>query len=286
MHIILGGTGHVGSALAETLLERGEAVTVVSHSSSAQPAWERKGAKFAVVDVHDVDALHRVLKRGRRLFLLNPPADPATDTDAVEKASLRAILAALDGSGLEKIVAESTYGAQDRERSGDLGILYDMEQALRAQPIAFSVIRAAYYMSNWDASLRSAREHGKVLSFYPADFALPMVAPRDLGRVAADLITEPAANTGTHHVEGPQPYSPADVAAAFAQALGREVEVDVVPRAQWVVAYRKLGFSEAAATSYADMTAVTLDERYQPAHDPVRGQIGLQAYIQGLVDRS
>lgn len=286
MHIILGGTGHVGSALAETLLERGEAVTVVSRSRSARQAWERKGAQFAVVDVHDVDALRALLKRGRRLFLLNPPADPATDTDAVEKASLRAILSAIDGSGLEKIVAESTYGAQDRERSGDLGILYDMEQALRAQPIAFSVIRAAYYMSNWDASLQSAREHGKVLSFYPADFALPMVAPRDLGRVAAELITAPVADTGTHHVEGPRPYSPADVADAFAQALGREVEVEVVPRAQWVPAYRKLGFSEAAAKSYADMTAVTLDEDYPIPGEPIRGQVDLAAYIQDLVDKS
>ncbi|KRB03392.1 NmrA family NAD(P)-binding protein [Lysobacter sp. Root690] len=285
MHIILGGTGHVGSALAETLLERGEAVTVVSRNTSAREAWERRGARFAVVDVQDVDALRRLLQRGRRLFLLNPPAAPATDTDAVEKANLRAILAAIEGSDLEKIVAESTYGAQDRDRSGDLGILYDMEQALRAQPTPFSVIRAAYYMSNWDASLHSAREHGKVLSFYPADFSLPMVAPRDLGRVAADLITEPVANTGMHHVEGPRAYSPADVADAFAQALGREVEVEVVPRAQWVAAYQKLGFSEAAAKSYADMTAVTLDKSYRPAHDPVRGQVSLQAYVQGLVDR-
>lgn len=285
MHIILGGTGHVGSALAETLLERGEAVTVVSRNASARPAWERKGAQFAVVDVRDVDALRRLFERGRRLFLLNPPADPATDTDAVEKANLRAILAAIEGSGLEKIVAESTYGAQDRDRSGDLGILYAMEQALRAQPIAFSVIRAAYYMSNWDESLRSAREHGKVLSFYPADFTLPMVAPRDLGRVAADLITAPLADTGMHHVEGPRAYSPADVADAFAQALGREVDVEVVPRAQWVAAYRKLGFSEAAAKSYADMTAVTLDEDYPIPGEPIRGRITLQAYIQDLVDR-
>jgi len=286
MHIILGGTGHVGSALAETLLERGEAVTVVSRNASVRQAWERKGAQFALVDVHDVDALRRLLRRGRRLFLLNPPAAPATDTDAVEKANLRAILAALEGSGLEKIVAESTYGAQDRDRSGDLGILYAMEQALRAQPIPFSVIRAAYYMSNWDESLSSAREHGKVLSFYPADFRLPMVAPRDLGRVAADLITEPVENTGMHHVEGPRPYSPADVADAFARALGREVEVEVVPRAQWVATYRTLGFSEAAAKSYADMTAVTLDEDYPIPGEPVRGQIDLDAYIQDLVDKS
>jgi uncharacterized protein YbjT (DUF2867 family) len=62
----------------------------------------------------------------------------------------------LDGSGLEKIVAQSTYGAQPGEGKGDLNVLYDLEQALAAQPISVSVIRAAYYMSNWDAALKTA----------------------------------------------------------------------------------------------------------------------------------
>jgi hypothetical protein len=34
MHIILGGNGHVGSAVAKTLLLQGEPVTIVSRSSS------------------------------------------------------------------------------------------------------------------------------------------------------------------------------------------------------------------------------------------------------------
>ena len=42
MHIVLGGTGRVG----------------------------------------DPDALRGVFRTGRRAYLLNPPADPATDTDA------------------------------------------------------------------------------------------------------------------------------------------------------------------------------------------------------------
>jgi uncharacterized protein YbjT (DUF2867 family) len=285
MHIVLGGTGHVGSAVAETLLERGEAVTVVSHRTAELERWEARGANFAVVDVNDTGALREVLKQGRRLFLLNPPAAPDTDTDAVEKANLRSILTAIEGSGLEKVVAESTYGAQQCDRCGDLGILYDMEQALKAQSIAYSVIRAAYYMSNWDASLESAREQGKVRSFYPADFRLPMVAPRDLGRAGADLLMQDADEQVLHHVEGPRAYSPADVAVCFASALGREVAVEVVPRERWVEGFREMGFSEPGARSYAQMTALTADKRYEPANDPIRGEITLREYIDALVGR-
>jgi uncharacterized protein YbjT (DUF2867 family) len=283
MHIILGGTGHVGSALSEALIERGEPVTIVTHDPSKAHDWQQKGLQVAVADVHDVDALRRVFRQGKRLFLLNPPADPSTDTDAEERKSLASILAALDGSGLEKVVAESTYGAQPADRSGDLGILYEMEQALEAQPIPASIIRAAYYMSNWDASLKTARKEGVVHTLYPANFELPMVAPRDIGQVAARLMTEPVERTGLHYVEGPELYSSSDVAAAFAAALQRPVEAVVTARERWTQAFKAMGFSDAAADSYANMTAITLEKGYSLPDAPVRGDTSLQNYVMELV---
>jgi nucleoside-diphosphate-sugar epimerase len=129
MHILLGGTGHIGTALSDALVARGESVTVVTRNNRRTQELQRKGLQVALADVFDTDALRRVFWQGKRLFLLNPPADPSTDTDTQERRSLASILAALDGSGLEKVVAESTYGAQPVECSGDLGILWDMEQA-------------------------------------------------------------------------------------------------------------------------------------------------------------
>jgi uncharacterized protein YbjT (DUF2867 family) len=116
----------------------------------------------------------------------------------------------------------------------------------------------------------------------PADLTLPMVAPEDLGRVAARLLQEPIEQIGIHPVEGPTRYSPNDVAAAFAAALGRAVRVDVIPRENWEDAYRSLGFSDAAARSYARMTALTADGPEYP-EDPIRGSISLQTYIGKLV---
>lgn len=286
MHIILGGTGHVGSAAAKRLLEMGEPVTVVSHTGSQRYEWERRGARFEVVDVFDTEALRDVFRTGKRAFLLNPPADPSTDTDTQEKRSVAAILEALEGSGLEQVVAESTMGAQPGERLGDLSVLYDFEQGLHGQSIPFSVIRAAYYMSNWDASLETVIEEGRLESMYPVDLTIPMVAPKDLGEAAARLLTGRHGESGVHYVEGPERYSPNDVAAAFAAAIGKPVAVKVIPRDQWVAMYRKLGFSEAAAASYARMTAVSLDGDFERPASPERGTVTLQDYIDELVGRA
>lgn len=247
MYIVVGGTGHVGSAVAKTLLDEDEAVTVVTRNPEKAGAWRQQGAEVALVDVHDVTSLHEVFRHGKRAFLLNPNADISSDTDREERETVRCLLEAIEGSGLEKVVAESTMGAQPGEECGDLNVLYELEVGLRNQSIPAGVIRAAYYYSNWDTMVGPVTNDGVLSTMLPADLKLPMVAPEDLGRVAARLLQEPIQQIGIHLVEGPNRYSPNDVAAAFAAALGRAVRVNVIPRETWEDAYRSLGFSDAGA---------------------------------------
>ena len=279
MHIILGGTGHVGSATVEALLARREPVTVVTRDSARASAWSRRGAQVAVADARDVGSLRRVFQQGKRLFLLNPPADPASDTDVEERRTVAAIVRALEGSGLERIVALSTYGAFSGERCGDLTTLYELERAVRAQPIPVSIIRAAYYMSNWDSSRETARDSGVIQTLFPVDFQLPMVAPHDVGQVAAQLLVEPPGRTGLQYVEGPERYSPNDVAAAFSAALGKPVRAASVPRSEWEATFEGMGFSKPAAVSFARMTAFTLNEQYPVPDAPTRGTTSLREYV-------
>jgi uncharacterized protein YbjT (DUF2867 family) len=157
-----------------------------------------------VVDVHDAEALRAVLPEGGTLFALNPPADPTDgNTDAEERATGDAIVAAIRGARLERVVALSTYGAEAGERIGDLGTLHRFEEGLADLETPVAVVRAAYLLSHWD------------------------------GLLPPDLLTRDAPATGIHFVEGPERYTPADVAAAFGSALGRPVEVTVTPPDGW-----------------------------------------------------
>jgi len=285
MYLILGATGHVGSTVANALLQQGYPVTALLHTADHVRDWEQRGARTAVIDVHDVEALRQVFRQGKRLFLLNPPAAPATDTAAEERKSVRSLLAALSDSGLEKIVAQSTYGAQPGEDLGDLGVLYNLEQGLRAQPIPHSILRGAYYMSNWDAALSTAQQQGTIPTFYPLDFQLPMVAPQDLGEVAAHVLTEPFTTNSLHYVEGPARYSAADVAAAFARALDQPVQAHEIPQDQWSTALQQQGFSKQATISFAAMTAQTKQGEFPAVAEAVHGVISLQRYIHDLVNK-
>lgn len=284
MYVIMGGTGHVGSATAKALLARGEHVTIVTRNADHAREWEAKAANIAEADVEDVASLRAALRRGRRAFLLNPPADTTTNTDRVERHTVANILAALDGSGLEKIVAESTGGAQPGRYIGDLNVLWELEEGLRRQPIPAAINRAGYYMSNWDGFLTSARDTGKLPTMFPADLAIPMVAPQDLGKLAAARLMSSLDDVGIRYAEGPRRYTSSEVATAFAAALGRPVELDVIPREGWEEAFREFGFSDAAAVSYARMTAASLDEGFDMPEDAWRGDVALADYINCRVE--
>ena len=279
MHIILGGTGHVGAATARALLRRGEPVTVVTRNGGHAAALRDAGASIAVADVRDVAALRRILRTGTTALLLNPPAAPFTDTDAVERANAAAIVDAVADANLAKAVAVSTFGARPGEPCGDLTVLFEFEDKLRALPFPVAVNRGAYYMSNWTEMTDTVRHRGRLPSFFPADVAIPMVAPCDLGEAAARRLLAPAGDTAIRYIEGPRRYTAADVAQAFATALGRPVDVDVIPRHAWEQTYRQLGFSPAAAKSYACMTGTVLDEQDRWPDTPERGTTTLEAFI-------
>jgi uncharacterized protein YbjT (DUF2867 family) len=275
-YLVLGGTGHIGSALADALLQSGESVLVVGHDPSKRKEWENKGAGFEATDVTDSHSLCLLFNKAERLFILNPPAPPSTDIVAQETKTIDSILAAIRQVRLEKIVAASTYGAQPGEDIADLGTLYHLEQGLHAQHMPFAIIRSAYYMSNWDAVLEMAKKDGILPTMFPAGFTLPMVAPADIGKYAAALLQN--GETGLRYIEGPQHYSPNDVAEAISQAIDKPVKVATIPPDQWIPSLKKLGFSDPAAESMANMTKLTIESKFETL-DAVHGDTSLEEYL-------
>lgn len=280
MNIITGGTGRVGSALAEALLRKGEAVTIISRNSKAAAEWKAKGANIVVADIYDTEALHEIFKKATSVFLLNPSADTMTDTTLQERKTAASLIQALKNTNVERVVVASTLGAQPGDKIGDLSVLYELEQGVARLSYPYSIIRSAYYMSNWASLLPAVKESGELVSFFPADFKMPMVAPQDIGELAARLMIDkdtPQLNA----IQGPELYSPGDVANAFSKALGRSVMVKVIPKREWVSAFKSIGFSDAAAESYAGMTELTVNNIDIPK-DSVKGKISLQEYINNL----
>lgn len=279
MYIVIGGTGNVGSGVAQALLDAGQPTIIVTRDAAEASAWRAKGAELAECDIRNTARLREVLARGRRAFLLNPPADPSTDTNKVELETVACLIEGLKGSGLEMVVAQSTMGARRGGPCGDLNVLYDLEQQLAAQPIPARVVRAGYHFANWDTSIDMAREGGWVDSPLPLDKLLPMASTTDIGRRCAQLLQGPVGRS-VEAVEGPARYTAREAIALIGKALGQDVEAKQVERSDLEEWFRNAGFSSPAAKSYSCMTRTLWDEDQDENVPVYRGSATLEKYLQ------
>ncbi len=286
MHAIIGATGHVGSAVLSNLLQADQDVLAITHSEHKKPGLEQTGAKVAVINVKEPNLLAKNLSGADTVFVLMPPGDVSKDSVKEELESVKSLIESLSMAKPKRVVVESTQGAQKGEMIGDLGVLYELEEGVRKLNLPTSVTRAGFYMSNWDVQLENAKQ-GKILSLFPEDFKMPMVAPQDLGRFNASQLQNK--NIKAFEIidfSGPRLYSARDVANAFSTALKRSVDVEVVPQDKWEESFKSLGFSEISAKSYSRMSKIAFDQSYENQGRPMKGETTLEDYVLNLVKGS
>ncbi|RYF74238.1 MAG: hypothetical protein EOO22_07395 [Comamonadaceae bacterium] len=75
MHIIMGGTVHVGAGVASTLLAHGEAVVLVVRNAGRAQTWRKRGAQIIEADVAHPDQLRNAFRGAWRAFLCRTTAD-------------------------------------------------------------------------------------------------------------------------------------------------------------------------------------------------------------------
>ena len=224
--------------------------------------------------------LHKVLKQASGVYIPNPPANPVHDVDLEERRTIAAIMRALENTNREKVIVQSTYGAQEGNHIGDSGSLYLLEEKVKQIYPEALIVRAGFYMSNWDFALNEIIEKGCLTTIYPSHSITPMVAPRDIADYLTGLIE--SGKAGIHYIEGPERYTVQDVASAFETALGKRVKLEVVNRENIENYYLSLSFSKSSAMSFAAMALKTISGDWPPLNKIERGKITLQQYIEKL----
>jgi uncharacterized protein YbjT (DUF2867 family) len=68
-----------------------------------------------------------------------------------------------------------------------------------------------------------------------------MVATEDIGKLAAELLQEKWEHHRVIELEGPKRLTPNEIAATFAELLGRFVKMEPVPRNTWETLFRSQG---------------------------------------------
>ena len=241
MYAITGITGQVGSVVAQTLLDRGEAVRAVVRSAAKGAPWQARGCDVAIADVADADALTRAFTGAQGVFILLPPHFDPSPGFPESHANIAGIVKALQAAKPARVVCLSTVGAHATQPSL-LSQLSLLEQYLGELPLPVTFLRAAWFMENaaWDVA--RARTDGVLESYLsPLERAIPMVATADVGATAAELLCEPWEGKRVVELCGPEPVSPVRIAQALSHALGRDVTPSVIARDEWEARFQAQG---------------------------------------------
>jgi uncharacterized protein YbjT (DUF2867 family) len=241
MYAITGITGKVGGELARTLLASGQPVRAVVRDADKGRKWAALGCEVALAEMEDARALSDAFKGAAAVFILPPSVFDPEPGYPEAKAVIDSVFAALKAAKPAKVLCLSTIGA-DADHDNLLSQRTMMETALRRLALPLTFLRPGWFIDNaaWDVA--PARDTGVIQSFLvPTDKAFPMVAARDVGTVAAELIQQDWSGTRIVELEGPSRVSPDDLAKAFACALGKPVRAVPVPRETWEVLFRSQG---------------------------------------------
>jgi uncharacterized protein YbjT (DUF2867 family) len=241
MFAITGITGNVGSVVARTLLDAGKSIRAMVRDRAKGAVWAERGAEVAVADINDAGALAAAFKGADGVFALVPPNfDPAPgfpEAGAIAATLKTAIQTARPG----KVVYLSTIGAQATQ-TNLLTQHTIIEEVLRESPVPITFFRAGWFMENFGWDVAPARDKGVISSFLqPLDKPVPMVATEDIGRLAAELLQQTWTGYRVVELEGPKRVTPNEVAATFAELLGKPVRMEVVPRDTWDQLFRSQG---------------------------------------------
>ena len=233
MYVVGGVTGHTGSLIARTLLERGESVRAIVRNREQIYNWKDQGAEVVVVDFNDSLLLSSVLEGAKGAYLLTPQS--VYDSNPLRKWSHlnQSIVTAVKNARLKNTVFLSSMGAHLNKHKGLVQALSDAEQKFNNAEIPVTLLRSAYFYENWIHVLDAVHEKSALPTFLNPKRSIPMVSVKDVASVAVDLLLNPADSSRVVELSGPKDYTAQDIIDILVQILGKQIDLLPFAKGGW-----------------------------------------------------
>jgi uncharacterized protein YbjT (DUF2867 family) len=219
MILVTGATGTIGSSTVKALKAQGARFKVGTRSPDKAQELGGEAVRF---DWDHPETFGPSLHGVEKVFLLTPVAEKQVEytkqlVDAAKKAGVRHIVK------LSVVGAESEPGIflSRQHKEG--------EKIIKNSGLAWTMLRPTFFMQNFinfygvdpakDSTVYAARGEGKTV----------WVDGRDVGEVAAAVLTGQGHEGKTYELTGPEVLSSAEVVAILSEVLGHKYTYVAVP---------------------------------------------------------
>jgi uncharacterized protein YbjT (DUF2867 family) len=245
--VVLGATGTVGSKISEILLNEGHQVTLIARHTEKLEKFRSIGAEIISGDITDVETLTNAFKNADSAFVLMPDNVKAENTRAYQRQVTGKLIEAIENSGIKYIVNMSSLGSHMHEGNGIMAGTGEQEVRLnQLEGVNVLHIRSAYFMENFLRTITLVKNKGINGTAADGDHAIPMVATKDVAKIAAGhLASLDFRGKSVHAVMGPRDYTYREFTTIIGKAIGNaELPYVQVPVDQIKETFLSNGFAE------------------------------------------
>src|SRR5215204_3784340 len=235
--LVTGATGNVGRSLLKHLHKADVELRTLVHDESKAQAMRARGLETVVGDFLQPETLGPALEDVGTVFLLTP-----IHPDQVAQAS-NVIEAARESRNDPRIVRLSVHQASHEAPTRISRQHAQIEDELTSSGLPYTLLRPQSFMQNTLLTARTVASEGKIYQPFK-DGRLGMIDARDIGEVAAKVLTEEGHEGEEYTLTGPAAISLYDVAEVLSEVLGKEVNYVSISLERAKEAMRSMGFSE------------------------------------------
>jgi len=235
--LITGATGNVGGAVLDNLGTTDVSLRMLTRDESKAQSLRDRGVEAVVGDFLKPETLAPALEGVSTVFLLTP-----ISPEQVPQAS-NVIRAAKESGNDPRVVRLSVHQASPEAPTRISRQHAQIEDELTSSGLPYTLLRPQSFMQNTLMAAPTVAAQGKIYQPFK-NGKLGMIDVRDIGEVAAKVLTEEGHEGKVYTLTGPAAISFYDVAQALSEVLVKEVSYIDISLEDAKAAMLNRGFSE------------------------------------------
>lgn len=211
--LVIGATGNVGQEVVRSLHQLGFKARATALNEKDAEKVPEEADEIVFFEFGKAETYPKAFAGVKKMFLMRPPAISDIET------YIKPVIDYAAENGVEQIAFLSLVGVEDRTYVPH----YKVEQFLKASGVSYTFLRAGFFMQNLSTTHRiDVVEHDDI--FVPVGKAkTAFVDARDLGAVAAHVLTTPGHDNTAYDLTGSEALTYDEVAEIFTNVLGRKI---------------------------------------------------------------
>lgn len=231
---VFAATGTQGGAVTDALLARGARVRALLRDTTSGPAsaLADRGVELARIDIEDASSLVTALEGVDAFWFMTTPPGGMQDADTEgETAQGVALADAAAAARVPRVVFSSVGGAERDSHVPHFDSKYRVEEHLATLGVPTTIIRPVFFIDNFRWFAPATEDGTLVIRLpFPDGIALQMIAARDVGVVAAEVLLDPTAVPASIEIAGDE-LTGSEIAAVFAERAGMPARYEALPLA-------------------------------------------------------